>query len=248
MSIDFKIQNACDHMINWEAGQLQSDRKSVLFLKPIATTASLSVRINNVLQDKSDYVVAVDMEKLSADRPFFVVMHHKVKNYQPLIEAQYVTLSTFCRKCLGLNYVDDIEYMNGDDLRTCNNEELLLQMMEKFIVTKSNSNPFHSWLGTGLHELIGTKITDNTVLTARMTEQVNNAIEKLKNLQRQAQASGREMTPGELFGDIKELKVTQGTDPSIFTITVRFTSQRGQQVAYELPVYLAGFRRRVAFS
>jgi len=248
MSIDLKIQNLCDHKVNWEVGQLQSDRKSVLFSKPIASSASLTVRVNNVDIDPSEYVVRVRDDVVSDDRPFYVVLSRKVKDYQPLIEAQYVTLSTFCRKCAGLKYGDDFEYLNDRDIRTCKDEELLLQMVEKYIITRVGSNPFHIWIGTILYTMVGSKITDQDLLKSRMTEQANNAIEMLKSVQKQMQSTGREMTPGELFGDLLFMQVTQESDPSLFTITVRFTSQRGKQLEYEQLVNLKSSRQGTTIS
>lgn len=226
---------------------MQPDLRSVLFSKPIASTASLSVRVNNVVIDPSRYSVQVKDEVVSADKPFYVVLTYKVKDYQPLVEAQYVTISTFCRKCAGINYTDDFEYINGKDIRTCKDEELLLQLVEKYIVTIMGSNPFHPWVGTGLSSLVGSKITDPEMLTTRMNEQCNSAIEKLKNVQKQMQATGREMSPGELFGDLISMNVAQGTDPSIYTITVRFTSQSGKPLEYDQRVKLGTTRQRTAF-
>lgn len=249
MSSDIRIQNLCDHMVNWEEGSLQLDRKSILFSKPIASTASLKVRVNNVEISPSKYTVSVNNEVLSADRPFFVILNSPTKLFQPLVEAQYVTIQTFCRKCLGIRYVDDFEYINDRDLRTVENEELLLQNVEKYIVTKVDSNPFHSWVGTDLYSLVGKKLLDQDLIVSRMTEQVNSAIDKLKTVQRQLQASGREVTPGEMFGDLLSLSVVQQPDPSIFNIIVKFTSQSGKALQYEQPVDIQStFRTRLSFA
>lgn len=248
MSIDLKIQNLCDHMVNWEVGALQTNLTSVLFSKPIASTASLIFRVNNVVIDPSRYSVKVRDDVVSADRPFYVETNYKIKDYQPLIEAQYTTLSTFCRKCAGINYVDDFIYVNDRDIRTCKDEELLLQLVEKYVVTKIGSNPFHDWIGTGLHTLIGTKITDSSLLKNRMTEQVSGAIEKLKNVQKQMQSTGRDMSPGELYGETLSIQVSQQDDPSIFLIIVRFTSQSGKPLQYEQLVNLTTTRQRMNFA
>lgn len=248
MSVDLKIQNVCDHKINWEVGKLESDRRSVLFSKPIASLASLLVRVNNVVVDSSSYVVRVREDVASANKPFYVVFVRKIKDYQPLIEAQYVTLSTFCRKCLGIGYTDDFEYINDKDIRTISDEGLLLQNVEKYVVTKMESNPFHSWVGTGLHQLIGTKITDVETLRSSMQDQVSSAIQKFKTVQRQVQASGRKMTPGELFGNLISMNVKQAEDPSIFTITVNFTSQNRTMLSYDQTINISAPRRRITFS
>jgi hypothetical protein len=248
MSIDLKIQNLCDHVVNWEVGSLGTDLKSVLFSKPIASVASLTVRVNNAVVDRSEYTVKTQEDVVSVDRPFYVVMSRKIKYYQPLIEAQYVTLSTFCRKCRGINYVDDFVYVNDRDILTAKDEELLLQLVEKYVVTKIGSNPFHDWVGTGLHDMVGSKVTDSDLLTSRMREQVTTTIDKLKKVQGQLQATGREVTPGELFGNLISVDVSQGEDPSLFTITVRFTSQRGKQLEYEQLINLSNPRQRISFS
>lgn len=247
--MDIKIQNLCDHVVNWEQGALQSDRVSILFQKPIASTASLTLRINNVEIPSSQYSVEVNYDVVASDRPFIVKLKTRTRLFQPLIEAQYTTIPTFCRKCLGLRYVDDFEYVSRRDLTTIEDEALLLQNVEKYIVTKIQSNPFHSWMGTNLHTLVGSKIVDTDLLIARMTEQVNSAIDKLKTVQRQLQSSGREVTAGELFGELLDLTVEQMPDPSAFNIVVKFTAQSGKVLTFEQPVDLASnIRTRLAFS
>lgn len=250
MSIDLKIQNPCDHMVNWEVGSLQSDLRSVLFSKPIASEASLTFRVNHVTVDSTRYSIRPREDVVSADRPFYIEVDYRIRDFDPLCEAQYTTLSTFCRKCSGILYVDDFIYLNDRDLLTCSDEELLLQNVEKYIVTKVGSNSFHDWVGTGLHTLIGTKITDSELLTSRMREQVSGAIEKFKNVQKQLQATGREMTPGELFGQVISMQVVKQDDPSVFKIVVRFTSQRqnGRPLQFEQLVDLSSIRQRIAFT
>lgn len=249
MSIDLKIQNSCDHMVHWEVGSLQSDLRTIYFQRPLASSASLTLRINNAVIESALYAVQVRNDILAIEQPFSLLMARKIKDYQPLIEAQYVTIMKYCRKCRGVGGVDDIIYENKSDARTCKDEELLLQMLEKAVVTRLGSNPFHSWFGTGLQDLVGKKLIDPEMAQNRMNEQVSMAVEKLRTLQGQMQSSGRELTPRELFGELISLESAPSpVDPSIYTIRVRFTSQSGKLLQYDQLVNLQSAKTRMASS
>lgn len=248
MSYDLQIQNKCDHLINWERTVLESDRYSFYLTYPVASTASLNVRINNVLVPQNSYSVVVRRQVLSVQAFSAVTMSSKIKLYQPLIEAQYTTYSSTCPKCLSVKTVDDFLVTSSGDYQTVEKEILLLQDLEKCIVTQLSSNPFHDWYGTGLQSLIGTKITDFQFIESRIVEEVNSAIEKLKNVQRDLVSSRRSVSPGELYGQTLDITVERATDPTLVFVTISFTSQSNQQLEYSQAVQLSTPRERVSFS
>lgn len=232
MSYDIKLQNYCDHKILWSRAQLEPDLRTVYFPYPLASVSSLIVRINGKECPDSSYDVKTVRQPLSLVLISNIEFFSKVLHNDPIIELFYVTFSDNCPKCLSVKTLDDINVNGSGDFDVIHKEVLLLQQVEKIIVTKLSSNFFHSWYGTGLHSLVGTKIADRDLLYTRVKEQVSNAIEKLKTVQDQMKASGRLFDPGELFGKILGINIEDTEDPSLILVTVTFTSQSGTSIEY----------------
>jgi len=150
MSIDIKIQNRCDHYINWERIKLESDLKTINVRHPVAAVSSVVLRINNQVIPEDQYDVLSRPEFLIETPPFYLYMKKKVRVYQPIVEVKYTTMSTYCPKCVGMKVIDDLIYKPNGDMQTIEKEFLLIQQVEKYIVTKVTSNIFHSWVGTSL--------------------------------------------------------------------------------------------------
>jgi hypothetical protein len=173
-------------------------------------------------------------------------MKKELRLFDPFIEVQYVTYIPYCPKCLSTKTIDDIAYSNYGDFVTAENELQLVQNIEKYIVTKIESNTFHPWFGTSLHSLLGTKIKDLDDLRASIRDQVNQAIEKLKSIQNQLVSSNTKVTNGELFSELISIEVEQTDDPTIVSVIVVFTAKSGQTLEYEQYLQLSVFRERLA--
>lgn len=232
MSYDIKLQNYCDHKILWAQAQLESDRKTVFFPYPVASTSSLVVRVNGVEMPSNTYVTKTVRQPLSLVLISNIEFLSKIKHYNPIIEFYYVTFPDTCPKCLNIKTVDDFFINGSGDFEMISNELLLLQRVEKIIITKASTNIFHFWYGTDLHALIGTKILDRSLLYTRIREQIANAIDKLKTTQDRMLSSGRQFDPGELFGKLLKIDIEEAEDPSIILVTVSFTSQSGNPMEY----------------
>jgi hypothetical protein len=249
MSQDFKIQNRCDHKINWVAGVLASDRRRIDVPYLIASKASVVLRINNVVRPSSEYKIVRDLSAVDTVKPLYILMNNRIKHNDPLIEVQYVTLLNRCPKCLGTKFLDDITYNASGDITQVKDEFLLLQTVEKYIVTNLRSNRFHDWMGTNLHTLVGTKILDVEQLRNKVVDEVTLAIEKLKDIQRQLVSTGRPVSAGELFGNLISVDLSQEYDDlSIISVTVRFTAQSGKRLNYTQLLELTELRQRISFS
>ncbi len=236
MSQDYKIQNKCDHLINWEAEVLQSDRRTLYLSYPLGARDSLSIRMNNIVLNKISFYSVTTLPNVATGifSKTFIRFNNPTKLYNPLIEAKYTTLSTYCPKCAGVNYLDDIIYGPDKDVVMAQDEVLLIQTLEKFIVTEVNSNPYHTWVGTSIGDLVGTKITDISYLKTNIYNNVKKAVDNLKTVQAQYSKSGRVTTLGELFGDLIAIDVTQSTaDPSTILVTVKFSAQSGRVLLFE---------------
>lgn len=232
MSYDIKIQNYCDHKILWAQAQLESDRRMVYFPYPMASTASLIVRVNGVEMPADSFNIRTKRQPLSLVVVSSIEFYSKIKHQNPIVELFYLTFPETCPKCLNIKTTDDFYITGSGDYGVTSKELLLLQRVEKAIVTKISSNPFHFWYGTDLHSLIGTKISDRTLMETRVREQISNAIEKLKTTQERMVSSNRQYDPGELFGKLLKIDIEETEDPTMILVTVSFTSQSGTPMEY----------------
>jgi hypothetical protein len=248
MSYDIKLQNACDHKIMWIKEDLLSDYKTVNLRYPVSSIASFKVRINGQIVPLEAYSISTYKDNLTAQFFSRINFTKKIKLYNPIIECYYNTYQERCPKCLGVGLLDDI-FINGKgDIEVVSKENLLLQNVEKIIITKISSNIFHDWYGTGLHTFIGTKIFDKDLLFNKIREQISVAIEKLRNIQRQMVSSGRKFDNGELFGKLLKIEIKETEDPSLILINLIFTSQNNASIEYSQYLSLTNIRQRLAYS
>jgi hypothetical protein len=247
MSIDYKIQNKCDHKINWDIGVLSSDAKRIDITYPIASKTSVVIKVNFTILDKSTYSIQEEPIDLTIQKKSYISMRHKIRLFDPIIEVSYTTYTNSCPKCSGAKYLDDFVYTSGGDILTAKDEFLLIQTVEKYIVTRLGSNKYQTWMGTGLQNMIGTKILDGQLLTTKITEEINTAIDKLKDMQKQLIARGRPVSTGELFGQLLSVDVQQDqTDSTTIQVVVSFTAQSGKRLEYTQLLELNSNRQRIA--
>jgi len=248
MSDDFKIQNKCDHLINWEEGDLQTDLRSIYVKYPIAAVSSVRLRINWTEVPLTEYDVVTRDVVGVVEPPLYIYMNNKIKSFEPLVEVTYTTQSKYCPKCGSVNVLDDFIYTRDGDILLNRDEGLLVQNVEKFIITRQTSNIFHEWIGTDLHTLIDSKILDLDFLRTQIVDQVNQAINKLQNVQRQALAANVNLSEGELFDKLISIDLERTEDPTIALVIVVFTAQSGKTLEFSQFLELSYARERRALS
>lgn len=247
MSYDIKLQSSCDHRINWARFYLESDRKTVYMDRPIASFSSFRLRINMVAVPSGEFSIKNNVV-LDINKPEPVLtLKRRVRHHEPLVEVSYATLADYCPKCAGRRYIDDFSFDASGTVMTVSQEELLLQRFEKIVITKLHSNMFHDWYGSGMYNLVGRKITDLDLFRTKIVDQINKAAEKLRNIQKDLGAYGRSVHPGELLGQILGIYVEETDDPTMFLVTVSFSSQRGTPLEYSQYLSTTNYRQRVAY-
>ncbi len=246
MSYDIKLQNKCDHRIQWERVPLEVDSRTIRIPYLVSSGVSLSLRINNVKKDPTTYTIYTVTKSLSTLKENRILLNNKVKDYQPIVELNYLTTSDYCPKCLAVKTLDDWVYTSSGDVSMTQKEPLLLQQLEKIIVTVIGSNPFQTWYGTSLNNLIGTKTFDFEIVRAKISDQINIAIDRLKTIQKQLVNSRRKVDPGELFGQVLSLSVEKQEDPTFVLVDLVFTSQSGKTLEYSQFIELSIPRTRIA--
>lgn len=245
MSQDFKIQNICDHRIIRELGSLKPNRTDITVLYPIASESSLILYVDSTEIKREDYDV-LTLEDGPAVIPRRIIrLKKRIKSAFPLVEVSYYSIIDRCPKCLDSGVVDDIKISSSGDVALIKDEALLLQQVEKFIITRLGSNTFHNWMGTTLQDLTGTKITDMDLIRSRVIDQVNSAVDKLRDVQNQQQAAGRVLTPGEIYGRTIGINVAKTEDPSTIEVVLFFTARSGKQIEFSQLLELERFKKRL---
>jgi hypothetical protein len=239
MSFDLSLSTVCDHRVYRERCVLDADRKSIRVSKPIASTGTLSLWASENQVPKADYLIVFDPLSVSTDMAKMIQFRYKWRSTLDYFEVTYGTLKGFCPKCVGLGEVDDLSWDVRGQLTQTRNEKLLLQNLEKFVVTYLGSNPFHPFVGTSLINLIGQRVVDFDYLTSQITQEVHTTLGKLKDLQQQYVRAGRAMTAGEQLESIRSVKVTRAEDPTIVMVEVTVTAQSGQPLNYTQYLKLA---------
>jgi len=232
MSFDLNLTTPCDHLVFRELTVLNTDSRTIRLEKPVAVTATLQVYATDNLIPSNLYDIIEDKTD-PTHRTKLISFKDKWRSPTDYFEISYTTLAEYCSKCVGNKFIDDISYDVRGDLLTIRNEKLLMQNVEKFTVTRINSNPFHPFVGTSLMGLIGTRVTNPSFLVSQITAEESKTLQKLQDLQSQYQLTGREVTEGEMLQSIDNIQVTQDQDdPTILRMDVTVTAQSGKTVEF----------------
>lgn len=233
MSFDLNLTTLCDHKVFRELTLIDTDRRSIRLAMPLASNNSVRLYATDNLLPSSMYSIENDPTQIEVNQAKMIVLNDKWQSPSDYFEVTYVTLAGFCTKCNGGNYLDDISYDVRGALVEQRDEYLLMQNVEKFIITTISSNPFHSYIGTGLKGLIGSKITNFGFLVSQITSEITRALQKFQDLQSQYQLTGRVVTPGELLQTVNSIDVLpDADDPTIVRATVSVTAQSGKTVTF----------------
>lgn len=246
MSFDFKIQNACDHKLLLERASLEDDLFTVRTKHFIASTSFFELYRFGNLVNKNEYTIEpeTDINFVFLHPKKVVKFKKKEKGNRPLFEVNYITILEDCPKCSGVRFLDDPVFDNNGDFKKVENEALLAQLVEKYVVTELGSNKFHRWLGTGLINLTTMKVQDVNFIILKIREEIIKALDNLKEVQKQQIGTNQEVKTGELLDRILNIDVTRGDDPTIFNVTIQYKSVRGGALELTQAIELSQFRQR----
>jgi hypothetical protein len=232
MSFDLNLQTVCNHRIDKELVTLDTDRQSLRASRPIAASNVVLFASGDAVSN-SLYSVIYDSQATLSNQSRKISLKKKWNSIEDFFELSYITISGFCPKCVGLNYIDDVSYNIQGDFLTIVNELLLLQNLEKFTVTELQSNPFQLFIGTTLVKLLGQRVSDPSYLSSKVTQEINNTLSVFKQLQKQYQNTGRAVTQGELLDQVTNISVQfDTTDPSILRAEVTAQAISGKSVNF----------------
>jgi hypothetical protein len=233
MSFDLNLATLCDHKIFKEVAAVESDRRTIHFGSVLGAVDTVKLYATDNLVPSNMYEIVGDPYQIDVNRNKIIWFKEKWKSITDYFEITYVTLSNVCTKCTGSKYLDDVSYDVKGSLLQTRNEPLLMQNVEKFVVTTINSNPFHLYIGTGLVGLIGKRISNFSFLQSQIISEISRTLQKLQDLQGQYRTIGRVVTEGEVLAVVDSIQVTQDmVDPTIVRADVTVTAQSGKPVQF----------------
>jgi hypothetical protein len=170
-----------------------------------------------------------------------IIFNKKRKSADDFYEITYFVEGKYCPKCLGLRVLNDESYSRLGLVNTVENEDKLLQEIKKGLTTYLGSNPFHTWIGTEIHKLIGGKTYNTGIIKSKIVQEVSAFIERYIDVQNQ-QSQFQEITARETFYSLTSVNAgpENPDDPTYWIIEVTFSNATGDEMLYEKRVEIPG--------
>lgn len=242
---DIRIQNTCDHRLLGEILVLGPDGMTLSPELPISIKASVSLYRFGEEVSPTRYTLRQDKQLLFENKYHKILLNEPELYDGALYTVDYYTYINFCPKCLGVGFVDDLAEDAPGVVRTLSGTALLSQSVEKAIITTVGTNKYYSWVGSGISTLLGSKITDVSVLLREIEFRAQNALGNLKRVQIKHQEANPEVSGDEVLDAVEVVRATQdGKDPSVINLYVQYTSQSGASLDYEQILELTQYRAR----
>jgi len=243
MSRDLKLNKTCDHRIIKEEVQIESDFRTIPIPRTI-TSKDVELWKNGyrIYENNAKFGWHVESDpRYVLSKRSKIVLDHRAKSTNNFYHISYSTMPEICPKCRGLRILSDTSYTQLGKTRLVENEEKLLQEVKKGLVTELGSNAFHTWIGTEIHTLIGSKVFNIDALRARIVQEVTKYLDKYLDIQVQ-QSRYQEVTNRESYYKTLSIEVTPeyDSDISYWTISIIFKNRYGENLLYEKTIEIPG--------
>lgn len=259
MSFDFRLKNTCNHQVIDEILQVDDDLRSVRFDRPPTATRpnQLTVKVNGFIIDPDTdpqfaftlvkdetFVVPLAISNLRGPRiqnKKKIYFKKPVRSQDNIFEVSYYTDEANCRRCHGLRIEDDIRFsIQGKPLIVEDNQKLI-QDVNKFVFTILGSNPFHELIGTNAFLLIGEKFSNLTLTSLKLQQEITTTLQVY--LERQiSQATVQEVTDAEFLYKIISVDIQRNDqDPSIVDVRVVFSNRTFGESEISEEITIPGF-------
>lgn len=154
----------------------------------------------------------------------------QLRTVDDLILIDYYTDATRCRRCHNLRVEYDFTQDATGKVPMLQDEDLLLQEVEKIILTIRGSNIFHTWYGTRLVDLIGQKGGLGQATTMAISQEISNTLRRYREVKAQ-QSKLQRVTDKEFLLRILSLDVRQNDlDPTMFQIDLAVQNKANEVV------------------
>lgn len=243
MSKDCSFYATCDHKIIRESVVIKEDYKTIPIPRGLASrNVELWINGYKITEDNELNGWQIDLdETYTYSHRSKIIFKKKRKSLDDFYEITYFVEGKYCPKCLGLRILNDESYSRLGLIDIVENEDKLLQEIKKGLTTELGSNPFHTWLGTEIHKLVGGKVFNVGILRSKIIQEVSAYIERYVDVQNQ-QSQFQDITDRETFYSL--ISVDAGPenpdDPTYWTIEVTFSNATGDEMLYEKKVEIPG--------
>lgn len=242
MSIDSKIENICDHQIHEEQLEISIDLKTIRIPRTMSSkNVTLFINGYKIPADHAKFGWSIQNDETAMyTKRSKLVFNNKRKSLDDFYTLSYQSVAKFCPKCKGLQVHNDEEYTSLGKIKLVKNEEKLLQEVKKGIATHLGSNPFHQWIGTQIHTLVGSKVFSVDLIKGKVIEEVTRYLERYIDVQIK-QGNYQEVTAREAFGQILSLEMEPDPDDiSYWVLTIIFNNRTGADMIYEKKLEIPG--------
>jgi len=247
MTQELKIEQVCTHLVVDEVTSLESDLRTLRTLRPFANS-QVELKINGYLVEEVTnpiYGFSLIRDVTSLDPTARILQFRSLRrSTNEFYEVTYYTKSSECRRCHGLRIEQDYKYTIHGKLLMVVNEKKLGQELRKLVLTSIGSNQFHTWYGTSISNLIGSKITNTSFLTSKIESDLRTAIRRYsdtQNKQMRALASfpNAQVDPREMFGRLLKLEVQRDTlEPTSVNVQISCTNRAADLIIVSTKVAL----------
>jgi len=241
MSFGVALEHICPHLVVQERLELETDKRSLRPKRPPAN-AAVKLYVNGFFIDQDNtewgYDLIKDPQRIYGGKK--VYFRKKVKSQINLFELTYYTTASNCRRCSGLRIEQDFYFNPLGRVVVLENEQKLLQDLQKFTFTEKGSNIFHLYIVTKILESIGSKLVDSSFTELTITQEIIESLQNLKDLQIQQEAL-QIVTDREFLYRVASVEVNQNEiDPSIFTVLVTAVNRAGETATFQQDFHIPG--------
>lgn len=200
---------------------------------------------------------SVQIDPMSPDgQDKLLVFSDPLKNNSPLIQVNYVTQASHCRRCNGTGLEFDYTVKDGT-YEIVRNTDLLAQEFDKFLFTDIGSHWKWKWLGSPLSSRIGGKgDTGRTTVNSLLSADISQAFSTYQNIKQQQDTRfpQQQVTDAEYPNNLSSINVkVDPNDPTIAVVDLVINSRSQEPVGLERqignpnPVQLIGDPNRTFF-
>ena len=177
-------------------------------------------------------LVTDPLNSLTVPPSRLIYFDQPLRSIGDFVELNYTTIRNECRRCGGTGIENDWRYGRTGEVYQVVDSDLLLQEIQKIFWTIIKSNPFHSWYGTHLMELVGKKLAAGNVVQNMLVQDIYTAFQRWQTIKNQQQQKlGQYVSDAEYPFRLLNVEVQQSTqDPTVIFINMTIQNRSLKQI------------------
>jgi len=151
-----------------------------------------------------------------------------LRSEDDIFELSYYTIRGVCRRCMGTGIENDLRHNIQGDVVLVGDQNLMLQEVNKIILTLKGSNVYHRWYGTSISTLVGSKLLGSSYTETQLVKEITDALNKYQQIKEQ-QSKYQPVTRAESLRRIVSIDVEQDNlELTAFNVSIVLESQAGE--------------------